>query len=124
MRLKTLKTTLRLCWSPSAVAELAAVPLFEVAQLEAGQQFEAAPRFVAVRSSAGEPLQPVAARIMAGDIVIRTTNIAAVAPMSAESLVAALPFIVAVRTHEVGLLPAAEAHMSPTAAVADAVANK
>jgi hypothetical protein len=66
----------------------------------------------------------VAARIMAGDIVIRTTNIAAVAPMSAESLVAALPFIVAVRTHEVGLLPAAEAHMSPTAAVADAVANK
>jgi hypothetical protein len=43
--------------------------------------------------------------------------------MLAVSLVAVLPFIVAVRSQEVAPLPGAEARMSPTA-VADAVGNK
>ena len=102
-------------------AQRAAVPQFEAVR------FEAAPRFEAARSFEAEPLQPVAALIMAEDIVIRTTNIAVVALMLAGSLVAALPFIVAARTQEAVLLPAvalseAEAHTSPTAVV-DAGAN-
>ena len=59
--------------------------------------------------------------------MIRTTNIAvAAAPMLAVLIVALRSqavFIVAVRTQEVALLPEAEAHMSPTAAV-EAVDNK
>lgn len=122
MRLKTPKTTPRLCWSGASaavpgVAQLAGAPQFEAVR------FEAVPPIVAERSFEAEPLQPVAALMLAEDIVIRTTNIAVAALMLAGSLVAALPFIVAVRTQEVGLLPAAEAHMSPTA-VADAVGNK
>jgi hypothetical protein len=60
---------------------------------------------------------------MVGDIVIRTINIAVVAPMLAVHMVAVLPFIVAVRSQEVAPLPGAEARMSRTA-VADAVGNK
>ena len=54
----------------------------------------------------------VAAVIIAEDIVIRTINIAAVAPMLEGSLVAA-QFIVAVRTQEVALSPGAA--LSPEA---------
>jgi hypothetical protein len=59
---------------------------------------------------------------VAGDIVIPTINIAVVAAMRAE-------FIVAVRTQEVELLPEAaplpeaEAHMSPTAVAHAAVSE-
>jgi hypothetical protein len=62
---------------------------------------------------------------MAVDIVIQTINIAVLAvPMPP---VAALLFIVAVRSQEVALLPEAEllaARMSPTVVVADAVGNQ
>jgi hypothetical protein len=72
----------------------------------------------------------VAAVTMAEDIVIRTIKIAVAATIAAVSILAVRSvFIVAVRTQEaallpeVALLPEAEAHMSPTAAV-HAVGNR
>jgi len=61
---------------------------------------------------------------MGADIAIQTINIAVVALMPP---VAVLLFIVAVRSHEVALLPEAEllaARMSPTGVVADAVGKQ
>src|SRR5262245_31527514 len=121
----------RFCWSaaapavaaaPTGVAQFAAVPQSEVVQ-----PFEAVPPIVAERSFEGAQLSPVAADIMAADIVIRTINIAVAPAMPAAFIVAGRRFIVAVRTQEAVLLPAvalseAEAHMSPTAVV-DAGAN-
>jgi len=57
MRLKTLKTRLRLCWSGASAAAPGVAQLAAVPQFEAVQQSEAVPQFeVALRSFAGEPL--------------------------------------------------------------------
>jgi hypothetical protein len=64
---------------------------------------------------------------MAGGIVIQTINIAVAVPMPPVFMVAAVLFIVAVRSQEVALLSEAEplaARMSLTVVVADAVGNK
>jgi hypothetical protein len=64
---------------------------------------------------------------MAGGIVIQTINIAVVVPMPPVFMVAAVLFIVALRSQEAAPLPEAEplaARMWPTVVVADAVGNQ
>ena len=59
--------------------------------------------------------------------MIQTINIAVVVPMPPVFMVAAVLFIVALRSQEAAPLPEAEplaARMSPTVVVADAVGNQ